>query len=114
MFSMIWNSFIDHVPLWVWLVLSGCAIGAVLYFFSPILLPIWRMIPTPVRVGIIGAIAAGFAYLGGRYKGRKNADEERKRLDAQAIQNRERKHDEIQKLSPDDRRKRLDGWVRDE
>lgn len=114
MFGMIWNSIIDHIPLWVWLVLSGCAVGAVLYFFSPILLPIWRMIPLPVRVGIIGVVAAIFAYLGGRHKGRQNADEERKRLDAQAIDNRNKTHDEIQNLSPDDRRKRLDKWVRDE
>ena len=112
MFVIDW--IVDHIPLWVWLTVSGCAVAVVLYFFSPVLLPIWRMIPLPVRVGLIGAFAAVMAYLAGRRTGRQNADEERKRNDAQAIQNREKTHDEIQKLSPSDRRKRLDGWVRDE
>lgn len=86
--SMIWNAIIDHIPLWVWLVISFGGVGALLYFFSPILIPIWRMLPTPVK-GVLIALATGLlAYLGGRYKGRANAEEQERRRNAEAQQKR--------------------------
>lgn len=88
MFDMIWNSIIDHIPLWGWFVIFGVPSIVALYYLSPILIPIWRALPTPVK-GIILAVGAGvLAYLGGRYKGRANAEEEERRRNAEALQKR--------------------------
>ena len=112
--GIIFNWIIDHTPIWVWLVMLFGFAGAMFYFFSPILVPLWNMTPRWIKVLGGAILSVILAALAGRYKGRKDAEEEQRRRDAQALENRNKVHDEIQKLSPDDRRKRLDGWVRDE
>jgi protein-S-isoprenylcysteine O-methyltransferase Ste14 len=111
---MFFNWIIDHIPIWVWLVLLFGGTGALFYFFSPILVPIWNLTPRWIKVLGAGIISVILAALAGRYKGRRDAEDEQRKRDAQAIETRKETHDEVQKLSPSDRRKRLDGWVRDE
>lgn len=108
------NFVLDHTPIWVWLVILFGGLGALFYFFSPILVPIWNLMPKWLKVILLGTVSVILAALAGRYQGRKDADEERKKNDAAAIKNREQINADTQKLSPDDRRKRLDKWVRDE
>jgi len=114
MMDIIWNYVLDHTPIWVWLVILFGGVGALFYFFSPVLIPLWNITPRWIKVTLAFILSVILAALAGRYRGRKDADEERRKNDAAAIQNREKTHDEIQNLSPDDRRKRLGGWVRDE
>lgn len=114
MASIIWNSIVDHIPLWGWFIIIGVPIGALLYFFGPILLPIWRMLPLPVRVALIGVGAAFLAFMGGRAKGRWNAEEEERRRDAQALQKRTEVDHDVDVLSDKGRSDKLrDRWSRD-
>lgn len=114
MLDMIWNSIIDHIPLWGWIVIFGVPSIVALYYLSPILLPIWRALPTPIK-GIILAVGAGLlAYLGGRYKGRANAEEEARRRDAEAIQRRTEVDRAVDSKSGSQVNKDLrDRWSRD-
>lgn len=114
MLQMIMNSIIDHIPMWVWLTVSGCALGAALYFFSPILIPLWRVLPGPVKALLIALATAAIAFLGGRYRGRANAEEEERQRNAEALQKRAQVQNETDKMSDkevgDDLR---DRWTRD-
>jgi membrane protein implicated in regulation of membrane protease activity len=111
MLGMIWNSIVDHIPLWGWMVIFGVPSIVALYYLSPILLPIWRLLPTPVKGILIAVGAALMAYLGGRYRGRANAEEEERRRNAEALQKRTEVDREVGKLSGDEAQKRLrDRW----
>ena len=111
MFEIIWNSIIDHIPWWGWLIIVGAPIGALLFYFGPVLIPLWRMLPLPVRAVIIGAGAAFVAFMGGRYRGRANAEEEERRRNADALRKRQEVESEIGKLKTGEAEKRLrDRW----
>jgi hypothetical protein len=111
MATMIWNAIVDHIPLWGWIVIFGVPTLAALYFAYPILLPIWNMLPTPVKVVVGGAFAGLLAYLGGRYKGRKDEEDAEKRRDAEAIAKRNEIDVQVDKLPPGEATKKLrDGW----
>jgi hypothetical protein len=111
MFQIIVNSIIDHIPWWGWVIAIAAPTVALLYFFYPILLPIWRVLPLPVKALLIG-IGAGFvAYMGGRYRGRQNAEEEERRRNADALQKRTEVDREIGGLNEGEAEKRLrDRW----
>lgn len=111
---MIANWIIDHIPLWLWIVIVAVPTGALLYFFGPILLPLWRMLPLTVRVALIGIGAALLAFMGGRYRGRANAEEEERRRDAQSLQKRTEVDHDVDVLSDKQTKDRLDKrWSRD-
>jgi membrane protein implicated in regulation of membrane protease activity len=112
---MIVSYIIDHISLWGWLVIIGVPTGILLYFFGPILMPIWRMLPLPVRVGLIGIGAAILAFLGGRYRGRANAEEEQRRRDAQSLQKRTEVDHDVDVLSDKQTSDKLrERWSRDQ
>ena len=95
MLNIIWDMIIDHIPIWGWVVLIGAPVGAALYFAGPILLPIWRMMPTPVKV-VLGGLGAGFlAYMGGRYRGRSDAEEQDRKRNADALNKRNEVNNEV-------------------
>lgn len=115
MASMIVDSIIDHIPLWGWFIIIGVPSGALLYFFYPILIPLWRALPTPVKAGLIFIGGLALAFLGGRYKGRWNAEEEQRRRDAQALQKRTEVDHEVDNLSDKQTADKLrDRWSRDQ
>jgi hypothetical protein len=115
MLNIIWDMIVDHIPTWGWVVIIGAPVGAALYFAGPILLPIWNMLPTPVKLLLGGMVAAFLAYMGGRARGRWNAEEEERQRDADALRKRTEVDNAIDKKSPDqvqqDLRKR---WSRDD
>jgi membrane protein implicated in regulation of membrane protease activity len=114
MASMIWNSIVDHIPLWGWIVIFGVPAIVALYYLSPILLPIWRILPMPVKAGLIFIGGLFLAFLGGRYRGRWNAEEEQRKRDAQSLQKRTEVDSEIGNLSDKQTADRLrDRWTRD-
>lgn len=113
---MVWyliNSYLNAVPLWVWLVLCGISAAVVFYFLSPIIIPIWTLMPKWLKItlGALGAVLA--AFIGGKHAGAKNERDLQKERDARADQTGREVRNEIEKLSPADRDKRLDRWLRD-
>ena len=114
MLGMVWNNIIDHIPLWGWLVIFGVPSIVALYYLSPILLPIWRMLPGPVKIGLAAVAAGVIAFLGGRYRGRANAEEEERRRNAEALKKRAKVDNEIAGMSGSEVDKKLrDRWSRD-
>jgi membrane protein implicated in regulation of membrane protease activity len=110
---MIWDFIIDHIPPVVWWTLGLAGGGALLYFFYPVLLPIWRMLPAPVKAVLVAAAAAAIAYLTGRYRGRADADEQERRRNAEALKKRTEVDSEVGNLSDKEARNRLhDRWTR--
>lgn len=105
---------IDQIPWWIWLVGALMCAGALFYFFSPILIPIWRMIPTPVRIALAGIGAALLAYFAGRNKGNDNAKADEQRRNAQAESRREAIHQDVKNTPASDLDKRLDRYYRDD
>lgn len=110
---MLWNLIVDHVPVWVYVVVGGLAIGAAFYFFSPILIPLWRLMPTWLKVLLGGATATFLAYMGGRNRGRSDADEETRRQNEDALRKRVEVDNEIKTMDEKTVDKRLDRWMRD-
>lgn len=105
---------IDHIPLVAWLILGGAILIPLLIYFGPILLPIWRMIPLPIRLFLMAVGGAILAYLGGRYKGRANAEQAERDREANAFKTRAKVDHEVDNLSESEVQKRLrDRWSRD-
>lgn len=113
MFSIIWNSIVDHVPWWVYMVLGTAGVGALFYFFSPILIPIWNMLPTPLKVALGGLAAAFLAWIAGRNMGRHNAEEEERRRNADALKKRNEVDNAVNRMDKKDVDAGLDRWRRD-
>lgn len=107
------NAVIDHIPLWVYIVVGVLAIGVLFYFFSPILIPIWNVLPEWLKAVILGIGAATLAYLGGRYKGNKDERDAEAARDAEALNKRKEVDNAIDKQSPQQTDKALDPWRRD-
>jgi len=105
--------FLGWVPLWVWITLTVLAAIPILYFFGPILLPIWRMLPTWLQALLLGIGAAMLAWAGGRHIGAKRERDEQKRREANAIRNRAEVDQDVGNLSEKDTRDRLNRWNRD-
>jgi hypothetical protein len=99
MFDIIWNTIVDHIPWWVYMVAGTAGIGALFYFFSPILVPIWNMLPTWLRAALIGTVAAFLAWIAGRNTGRHNAEEEERRRNADAMRKRNEVDNAVDKKS---------------
>ena len=112
--EIIWNTIVDHIPLWGWMVIIALPIGALLYFFYPILIPLWKALPTPVKAVLIFIVGLFLAFMGGRYKGRANAEEEQRRRERDALKTRTEVDHEIDNKSGSQVNKDLrDRWSRD-
>lgn len=103
----------NQIPWWVYLAVGLAAVGSALWFASPIVLPIWRMIPLPARVAFAGIGAAFLAWIAGRNKGARDARTLQRENDARAIKNHDEVQKEVRNLSPAERDRRLNEWMRD-
>lgn len=110
---MIFNWIIDHIPLWVWITVFAAVVLAAFYFASPVLIPLWKITPRWVKITLTFVGAVVLAILGGRYKGRQDAEEEQRRRDNEALQRRTEIDHDIEKLDRPATDKRLDRWMRD-
>ena len=114
MTMMMLQSALDHVPLWVWLVLAAAAAGAIFYFFSPVLIPLWNLTPKSIKIAL-GAIGAGIAaYLAGRQAGSRNERDLQKERDRRADDKGRQVRNEVENLNRTDLDKRASRWMRDE
>lgn len=112
---MIWNMIVDSIPWQVYVGVGVVVIGLALWFASPIILPIWHLIPLPARVAIAGVVAAFLAWIAGRNRGRSNAEEEERRRNAEALQKRTEVDRDVGKMSDQEVDQKLrDRWSRDE
>lgn len=104
---------LDHIPLWVYVTAGLLASGALFYFFSPILIPLWNVTPLWVKelLAAIGAIFA--AYIAGRNKGSKNERDRQAQASAEALQRRSEINADVAKVPDADLDKRLGKWMRD-
>lgn len=103
---------IDWVPLWLWVVGGGVLAIATAPLWMPIARGLWAILPTPAKVLLAGIVAALGAYIAGRNRGRRNAQEEQRRKDAAAERTRVETDREVGNLSDDELDKRLKRWER--
>jgi hypothetical protein len=108
---MLFHWLIDQVPFYVWAIIALGGFGALMWFFYPVLMPLWNALPGPVKAGILLIVTAIGGVLYGRYKGAKDERDMQQKRDANAIQDRENIHNEVKNLSDDDLDKRFDKWV---
>lgn len=101
-----------QIPLWVYITSGLLFVGAMFYFFSPILVPLWNITPRWVKY-VLGVIAALFsAYVLGMNRASKAAKARQAAIEAQANQRRE-DNDRAIRNRPDDKLDRdFDKWVR--
>lgn len=96
MFSIIWNSIIDNIPWWGYVL----ALGIALALTYQIWFPIWGMLPTPVKALLV-AIGGGFtAYIAGRNRGAQNARAADKEKVNQALTKRVEVNQRVEKMTP--------------
>lgn len=108
------NYIVDHIPVWVYVVVGCAGAGALMYFFSPIILPLWAKLPTWLKVTLGFIVAMFLAVMGGRVKGRRDAEEEQRQRDAAAIANRKTIDNEVDKMDRPTINTKLDPWMRDD
>lgn len=70
-------------------------------------------LPLEIIIAIGGMIAAVISYLAGGRNAKSKADAKRAETDLNAIKKRKELEDDVKDLPPDERRKRLDQWVRE-
>jgi membrane protein implicated in regulation of membrane protease activity len=109
---MIFNWIIDHIPLWAWVTLICLFSAAMFYYTSPIIIPLWNLLPKWIKVTLGALLAVVLALLGGRYKGRKDAEEEQRKRDAEAIARRKEVDNEVDKLPEKTVHDQLSRWNR--
>lgn len=102
----------NFIPWWVWVIAIVAAVGALLFFFGPILLPIWGAMPTWMKAILIGITGGFVVYAVGRNKGSKDERDMQRRRDAQATQHRQTINRDVQNLSKPAADERLDPWYR--
>lgn len=104
---------VDHIPIWGWVLIIGLPVLVAFYFASPVLIPLWNITPRWLKL-LLGAIGAVFlAFMGGRYRGHANAEEEERRRNAEALRKRQEVENETSKMSGGEIDKKLrDRWSR--
>lgn len=90
--------FVDY-----WWLVPLVGIGLVAYRFLG-----WRGVVGVVTLGLVGGI-----YTKGKQDERKHHEQEQRERDEKARDTRRQVEKDLANLSPDDKRKRLDPWMRD-
>lgn len=98
---------LSFVPTWVWVVLIAAAVLLTAQFW----MPIWRALPTSVRLVVLGVLGTLGGILWGRSRGRKDARDEQARRDAAANRRRLETEEEVRRLTDPERRKERDRWT---
>lgn len=113
MIGIIWNAIVDHIPLWGWIVIIGLPAIVAFYYLSPILIPLWNILPGWLKWTLGGIVAIFLSIMGGRYKGRKDAEEEERRKNADALKKRTEVDNEVTQLDDKGVKDKLRDWSRD-
>lgn len=105
--------FLSAIPLWVYVMVAVMIAVPLFYFFSPVILAIWRITPKPVKYILLGILSLFGMFAYGRHKGYKDVKAREDELNKKAVDNRRQIHDEVEKLNPADTDKRINKWMRD-
>lgn len=101
-----------QIPLWVYITATLLFVGAMFYFFSPILVPLWNITPNWVKY-VLGVIAALFsAYVLGMNRASKAAKARQAAIEAQANTKREEIHRDVENRDRTAIDRDFDKWVR--
>lgn len=104
MIQMIWNSIVDNIPWWVYVVGALVALGLTYQFWAPV----WALLPKPLKIAL-GAIGTVFvAYIAGRNRGAANARAADKERTNQALQRRADVNQRVDAMKPSEVDKELD------
>lgn len=116
MMYLIFRSWVDSVPPQWWIAMMVVAAVIAFYFLSPILLPIWALMPKWLRWLLGGFVLTIIAYAGGRYGGKKDADALAEKRGARANQIRDNEDAKVKDFDNDriDRDLRRGGGMRDD
>lgn len=74
----------------------------------------WSLIPGPVKAALVTFGGILLAFLTGGLWGKRKERQARKVKSVQDVLEAKETENEIQNLPPDERRRRLDGWMRDD
>lgn len=104
----LWNWIINSIPLWAWIALAGTALIATYSLWGPV----WAMLPTKVKVVLIGIATLGGAYLAGRYKGAHDERAIQKARQREALQKRQEVDHAVDGMPTQEVDTQLDKWTR--
>jgi hypothetical protein len=105
------NYIMDHIPWWGWALMIAVPVGALLFYFGPVLVPLWLRLPLWLRTVLIFCGVGFLIYRGGVWQGRRNEEERERRRNADALNKRLEVDREIDKMEPAEVQKKLrDRW----
>jgi phosphotransferase system glucose/maltose/N-acetylglucosamine-specific IIC component len=104
---------VDTLPWWSYVVFIGGAALLTMPWWLPVATAIWNALPSWARFALGGFLAVFIAYIAGRNRGKKNAEERQRANDAKAHEERRRTEDEVSKMGKDAVKRELDKWNRD-
>jgi len=103
----------DQIPWWTWLIFAGVIAVPLLFYFGPVIIGIWNVMPRWLKIslGVTGSLF--LSYFAGRNKASRDAKERERQLSANAVKNREQIHDEVNKIPDSELDKHLGKRLRD-
>lgn len=104
MFSIIWNSIIDNIPWWAYVVAAIVALALTYQLWAPI----WTLLPKPVKIALAGIGAIFTAYIAGRNRGAANARAQDKQRTQDALKKRLEVNQKVDSMTPSQIDKELD------
>ncbi len=96
MLQIIWNSIIDNIPWWGYVLAAAVALG----FLYPYAAPIWAILPRWLKVALIAIGGVFTAYIAGRNRGAANARLADKEKRDGAVRNRLEVNQRVDKMKP--------------
>jgi hypothetical protein len=103
---------ISQIPWWVYVIVAAPFVGAAFYFFGPLIMGVWAILPKPVKWLLGGIVAGLLAFVAGMNKSSRAAKERQKQLEQQAVNKRNEIHENVENRSESDIDKSFDKWVR--
>lgn len=98
MLSVIWNSIVDNIPWWGYVLAAAVALA----FLYPYAAPIWAVLPRWLKVAIVSFGGLFTAYIAGRNRAAANARQADRERNAQAIQRRSEINKRVDNMKPSD------------
>jgi len=96
MLQIIWNSIIDNIPWWGYVLAAAVALG----FLYPYAAPIWAIMPRWLKATLIAIGGLFTAYIAGRNRGAANARLADKEKNAKAVERRQEVNKSVDKMTP--------------
>lgn len=96
MLQVIWNSVVDNIPWWGYVLAAAVALG----FLYPYAAPIWAILPRWLKAALIAIGGLFTAYIAGRNRGAANARLADKERNEQAYKRRTDVNQRVDTMKP--------------